>query len=171
MAVEFGDTKLLYSMTCAARSMSRPSVPKRSGHYAPSSPLSHPVSSRGTAKPNDGGIRLNSHRSSSSSSSSNNEDLVQMRRFILMSSTLCLASTGFPSWALASNDKVTVGLQKYMKKKRVDSIDSYVPTLLNARAELIRLDRIMGRLKGFAFWGQVQDTKDEIRPSELLRQN
>lgn len=65
-----------------------------------------------------------------------------------MSTTLSLATTVFPSWAVAANDRVTAGLQNYMKKKRVDEIDSYVPTLLNARSELIRVDRVMGTFGG-----------------------
>ncbi|PRW45473.1 autophagy-related 16 [Chlorella sorokiniana] len=45
--------------------------------------------------------------------------------------------------ALADNDAVKAGLAKYVKKKKLERLDSYVPPLLAARDQLIRIGRVM----------------------------
>lgn len=45
--------------------------------------------------------------------------------------------------ALAENEAITKGLSKYVKKKKLDDIDTYVPPLLRAREQMIRVGRVM----------------------------
>ena len=48
-----------------------------------------------------------------------------------------------PRPAFADNTAVTSSLSRYIKKKKLDIIDTYIPPLLNARAQLIRVGRVM----------------------------
>jgi hypothetical protein len=41
------------------------------------------------------------------------------------------------------NSAVTAGLQRYVRKKKLDAIDSYLAPLLNARDQLVRIGRVM----------------------------
>lgn len=45
--------------------------------------------------------------------------------------------------ALADNDAVKAGLSKYVKKKKLERIDTYIAPLLEARDQLIRVGRVM----------------------------
>eukprot|EP00890_Picochlorum_soloecismus_P001367 jgi/Picsp_1/2230/NSC_05694-R1_hypothetical protein CHLNCDRAFT_58696 [Chlorella variabilis] len=45
--------------------------------------------------------------------------------------------------AYAENEAITRGLGKYVKRKKLDRIDSYVPPLFRARDQLIRIGRVM----------------------------
>ncbi|PSC73623.1 hypothetical protein C2E20_3042 [Micractinium conductrix] len=45
--------------------------------------------------------------------------------------------------ALADNDAVKAGLNRYVKKKKLERLDTYVPPLLEARGQLIRVGRVM----------------------------
>jgi hypothetical protein len=43
----------------------------------------------------------------------------------------------------AENKEVTKGLKRYIRKKKLDNIDSYIPPLLEAKGQLIRVGRVM----------------------------
>lgn len=45
--------------------------------------------------------------------------------------------------ALAENEAVKAGLNRYVKKKKLERLDTYVPPLLEARGQLIRVGRVM----------------------------
>jgi hypothetical protein len=45
----------------------------------------------------------------------------------------------------AENAAVTSSLGRYVKRKKLDRIDSYVAPLLTAREQLIRIGRVMGK--------------------------
>lgn len=57
--------------------------------------------------------------------------------------TTAITVAGPAGLASAANEDVKAGLAKYMKRKRLDSIDTYIPPLLEARDQLIRIERIM----------------------------
>lgn len=65
------------------------------------------------------------------------------KRGLLVSSLIgFLISRGSECHA-AENPAVTRGLSKYVKKKKLDKIDSYLPPLFLARDQLIRVGRVM----------------------------
>ena len=45
--------------------------------------------------------------------------------------------------AYAENEAITKGLGKYVKRKKLDRIDTYVPPLFRARDQLILIGRVM----------------------------
>ncbi|KAL4437306.1 hypothetical protein ABPG75_004445 [Micractinium tetrahymenae] len=49
----------------------------------------------------------------------------------------------FSGAALADNEAVKAGLNRYVKKKKLERLDTYVPPLLEARGQLIRVGRVM----------------------------
>lgn len=53
-----------------------------------------------------------------------------------------------PPAAAAGNEAVVRGLDKYVKKKQLDPLDTYVPLLLEARDQLIRTGRVMCERSG-----------------------
>ena len=55
-----------------------------------------------------------------------------------------LAAVALP--AFADNAAVTGSLSRYVKRKRTESIETYVPPVLAARDQLIRVGRIMREL-------------------------
>jgi hypothetical protein len=69
------------------------------------------------------------------------------RRDLMLAASALLAS--LPSLAqpaaaaAAGNDAVTAGLKRYVRKKKLDAIDSYLAPLLNAKDQLVRVGRVM----------------------------
>ena len=53
-----------------------------------------------------------------------------------------------PTPAPQDNDAVKAGLNRYVKKKKLERLDTYVPPLLEARGQLIRVGRVMREWKG-----------------------
>ncbi|KAL4439481.1 hypothetical protein ABPG77_008810 [Micractinium sp. CCAP 211/92] len=49
----------------------------------------------------------------------------------------------FTSAALADNEAIKAGINRYVKKKKLERLDTYVPPLLEARGQLIRVGRVM----------------------------
>ena len=56
---------------------------------------------------------------------------------------LCLMASSACEPAHAENEAITKGLGKYVKRKKLDRIDTYVPPLFRARDQLIRIGRVM----------------------------
>lgn len=56
---------------------------------------------------------------------------------------LCLMASSACDPAYAENEAITKGLGKYVKRKKLDRIDTYVPPLFRARDQLIRIGRVM----------------------------
>lgn len=65
------------------------------------------------------------------------------KRGLLMSSLASILLSGGSECRAAENPAVTRGLSKYVKKKKLDKIDSYLPPLFLARDQLIRVGRVM----------------------------
>lgn len=63
----------------------------------------------------------------------------------IVEGALCLVGSGLvnPKDAWAENSAVTSGLSKYVKRKKLDRIDTYIPPLLAAKGQLIRIGRVM----------------------------
>ena len=73
-------------------------------------------------------------------------NLWQRRELLLASACFVsslLSSSVIVEDAHADNTAVTMSLNKYIKKKKLDRIDTYIPPLLNARSQLIRTGRVM----------------------------
>ncbi len=57
----------------------------------------------------------------------------------------------------AENEAVTRGLNKYIRRKKYDDIESYLPPLLAARGQLIRSGYILGERSSFEWhFGAVE---------------
>lgn len=68
------------------------------------------------------------------------------RRTAFISTALTLTTAILPtSTAIAAteNTAVTAGLSKYVKKKKLDRIDTYLAPLIEAKGQLIRVGRVM----------------------------
>ncbi|KAL4517026.1 hypothetical protein Ndes2437B_g06647 [Nannochloris sp. 'desiccata'] len=67
------------------------------------------------------------------------------RDLLLTVAASALATLAFPRESCAAeNAAVTSSLGRYVKRKKLDRIDSYVAPLLTAREQLIRIGRVMG---------------------------
>lgn len=65
------------------------------------------------------------------------------KRGLLVSSLISFLTSRGSECRAAENPAVTRGLSKYVKKKKLDKIDSYLPPLFLARDQLIRVGRVM----------------------------
>lgn len=114
----------------------------------PQAPVRSPTPSRYSIKQN---VICKINNCPSQSSSTKLENPVSTaalncdRRTALMSAATAIFTLADvqASLAVESNPAVTAGLNKYIKKKKLDSIDTYVPQLLEARNQLVRTERVM----------------------------
>jgi hypothetical protein len=68
----------------------------------------------------------------------------QRRSFLLsLAAAVGVGGALLPLPSHAANEAVTAGLSKYIKQKKLDGIDTYVPPLLNAKDQLVRVGRVM----------------------------
>ena len=75
-------------------------------------------------------------------SSSSELTATPRRQLLLTVASTALAAIATPAWA-AENNAVTSSLGRYVKRKKLDNIDSYVAPLLEAKEQLVRVGRVM----------------------------
>jgi hypothetical protein len=91
------------------------------------------------------------------------------RRTAIISFALTLNSTLLPtsSAKAAANDAVQAGLSKYVKKKKLDRIDTYLAPLIEAKGQLIRVGRVMlqepGEARKLLRSGIFAGLRDDVR--------
>lgn len=89
---------------------------------------------------------ITSFLQSASSPSSTAPTGIFRRDLLLTLAASVVATLGSPKESSAAeNAAVTSSLGRYVKRKKLDRIDSYVAPLLNAREQLIRIGRVMGK--------------------------
>ena len=79
-----------------------------------------------------------------SSTSPENSPAPLDRRDLLLTLTATVLAARTEVADAAENTAVTASLGRYVKRKKLDRIDSYVAPLLTAREQLIRIGRVMG---------------------------
>ena len=78
------------------------------------------------------------------------------RELLLTIATSALATLiSSPAANADENAAVTASLGRYVKRKKLDRIDSYVAPLLTAREQLIRIGRVMGKASIFNFYPAI----------------